>query len=117
MDRREAVRLLAALAAALGAGTLPASGAAPCPPWLGPDALEGAKQMGQAFLTGNRNDADVAEVWALLQKDTADTPGRLETLVRQVHEDYERGRIEHLAGWYVSRTEARVFAAIATYCT
>lgn len=110
MNRREAVRRLAALAAACGTGTV--AGAAACPPWLGADALEGAKQMGRAFLDAHAADPGIAQTWALAQDESA-----LDTLVQMVQQDYERGHIEHLAGWYVSRTEARIFAAIATSCS
>lgn len=115
LDRRQVVRLLAAFGAALAAGGAPGSAAAaPCLPWLGEDEVEGAKELGRAYLQQHPG-SDAGDVWALLQPAASDA-GDLSGLAELVRKDYEEGSVLNLAGWYISETEGRVFAAIATRC-
>lgn len=116
-DRRQILRLLAALCAALGTGAAPGYGDAPsCSIWLEAGDLEGARALGREYLTHHPADNGLGGVWPLLQSGAAAGPRGLAALSDMVRTDYERGRIVTLDGWLVSRTEARIFAAIATYC-
>lgn len=120
-DRRRLLKLLAAASCAAlagGAGSvLPASlEASGCPPWLEADDLEGVRELGREYLERYPSDRDFGDVWRVLRSAGSAQEPDLSALTRLVRHDYEDGHIVHLAGWFVSRTEARIFAAVTTGC-
>jgi len=109
MDRRQAVRLLAALCgSALAAQfTLDAS-AAFCPVWVDSELASALKSLDVHDLSPA--DDKVSDVWSAIEK------GDEAALQRLVSADYESGRVLDVGGWWVSNTEARIFAAIRAHC-
>ena len=110
MDRRQAVRMLAAAlcgSAVAGQFTLDAS-AASCPVWVDSELTSALKSLD----VHNPSPADdnVFEVWSAIEN------GDEAALQRLVSADYESGRVLDVGGWWVSNTEARIFAAIRAHC-
>ena len=51
-----------------------------------------------------------SDVWSAIEN------GDEAALQRLVSADYESGRVLAVSGWWVSNTEARIFAAIRAHC-
>ena len=80
------------------------------------DRADAVRAIGEAYLRQlgrdpNRESILAAARGALESIDRArDEPSAIQTLVRAVREDFERGRAVQLEGWILSRTEAEICA-------
>ena len=110
MDRRQAVRLLAAtLCGSAVAAHFPVdASAASCPAWIDAELASALKSLETHDLAPS--DDGVANVWSLMEK------GDEAALQRLAAADYESGRVLNVGGWWVSATEGRMFAAIRARC-
>lgn len=113
MNRRQALRVLAMFGAACAT---PNVGAASCPVWLSADADSAAlSTLGREYLSQHPGDREIDRVRVTLSSNQPES-----AIVRDVYAraraDYENGQLVRLSGWYVSLTEARLFAAISTGC-
>jgi hypothetical protein len=109
MDRRQAVRLLAALCGSALAAQFPVeTSGASCPAWIDAELASALKSL-ETHDLGSTGD-DVANVWSLMEK------GDEAALQRLAAADYESGRVLNVGGWWVSATEGRMFVAIRAHC-
>ena len=110
MDRRQAVRLLAAAlcGSTLAAQFTPDASAAVCPVWVDSELTSALRSLEVHDLSPA--DDKVSDVWSAIEK------GDEAALQRLVSADYESGRVLDVGGWWVSNTEARIFAAIRAHC-
>jgi len=109
MDRRQAVRLLAAAlcGSTLAAQFTPDASAAVCV-WVDSELTSALRSLDVHDLSPA--DDKVSDVWSAIDK------GDEAALQRLVSADYESGRVLDVGGWWVSNTEARIFAAIRAHC-
>jgi len=70
------------------------------------------QEIGQEYLAAYPADRSVSSV-AMLLDVNADGPSALRKLQRMMHADYEAARLVNLAGWFISVTEARIFAGFS----
>ncbi len=117
--------LLAAPAVGIGAaGTVPMHD---LPPWLA--AISGRPEavlhFGTAYLQQYPEERDRKAIIAAIESRMADLPGggaaadctvdQLLILQGVVRGEYLRGEFVRIAGWSLSRTEARIYAAVALW--
>ena len=129
VSRRDFLLSLLSLLAAPAAGT-GAAGAVPThdlPPWLA--AISGSPEavlrFGAAYLQLYPEERDREAIIAAIESRMADLPGggatagctvdQLLILQRVVRGEYLRGEFVRIAGWSLSRTEARIYAAVALW--
>lgn len=113
-DRRRLLRLLVALgASAAGSQNLAFGAGAACDVTMfGKLDVDAIRELGREYLT-QRPVASEVEVIAKLLADSQNDTETLEQLRAKVLADFSAGRIVNLAGWFVSETEGRVFAALS----
>lgn len=110
MERRDAVRMLAAAlcGSALAAQFTLDGLAAFCPAWVDSELVSALKSREMHDL--QPADDRASDVSSMLEK------GDEAALQRLVSADYESGRVLKIGGWWISNTEARMFAAIRARC-
>jgi hypothetical protein len=112
MDRRQAMVVIASFAASLATSGL---AVAACPLWLAADTdLDGLQELGREYLAQHSTDADVDRLWSRIAIDRATTSPA--TIAIEIQRDYASGQLVRVSGWYLSLTEARIFAALSTRC-
>lgn len=111
--RRRVIQALFALGSSLALS--PATFAQPpaCPPWLASKAIDAIGDAGREYLSVSPADRGIDDIWALANEDTE---AALTALRKRVADDYAAGRLVRLSGWFVSVTEAQLFAAVASHC-
>ena len=113
LSRRDVIRLFAAVAAALPSAAMAEALGAGCSPWSASADLDGVRSLGQGYRSTYVDAAGIAEIDALVNQDEATASTAIQRLAAA---DYEAGRLVNVAGWHVSRTEGRLFAALAARC-
>ena len=109
MDRRQALRMFAALfGSALAAQFTLHGSAASCPAWADSEFASALKALDLRDL--QPADTEVLDVWSRIER------GDESTLRRLVSADYESGRVLEVGGWWVSNTEARMLVALRARC-
>jgi len=115
LDRRELLMLFAAL----GALSVPAGGRATetplCHSWMATE-VEATRALGRAYLTTHSGDSGLTAIRSLFDQPASVEPKIVARLRRLVRADYQEGRTVRLDGWFVSLTEARIFAALSVDC-
>jgi len=115
LDRRELLMLFAAL----GALSVPVGGRATetslCQSWMSTD-VEAIRALGREYLTAHSGDSGLSAIRSLFDQPGSAEPEILARLRGLVRADYQEGRTVRLDGWFVSLTEARIFAALGGEC-
>ena len=111
ISRRRALQWLSALGVAAGWSGFAL--AASCGSLASELDLSGARELGREYLASHPDDAEVKSVAKLLTVD-AGRPEQIDHLRRRMHDDFAAGRIVNLSGWFMSSTEARIFAALSS---
>lgn len=68
--------------------------------------------LGREYVSAHPEDSGVRAVASLLGVDS-DAPERVEAVRDLMQRDFAADRLVHLSGWFISVTEARVFAALS----
>jgi len=113
LTRRDVIRLVAAMAAAIPSAALAEALDADCWPWAAAVDLDGLRSLGEGYRSTYGDATGITEVDALLTRGEANASAAIQRLAAA---DYEAGRLVTVAGWHVSRTEGRLFAALAARC-
>ncbi|HEY0683823.1 MAG TPA: hypothetical protein VGD45_15930 [Steroidobacter sp.] len=114
LDRRRLLGLLVALGASTAVNRQLAFGAsAACDVTMfGKLDMDAIHELGREYLAQRPAATEVDVIAKLLAASQNDTE-TLEQLRTEVVADFTAGRIVNLAGWFVSETEGRVFAALS----
>ena len=111
MNRRDALRVLAALGTSLAAPML--SQADECAAWIAQDLeFEAIKKLGREFMASRSEGERVSEIASLLEKAVSEDAAFAE-IQRRIREDFAADRIVKLSDWFVSVTEGCIFAVLA----
>ena len=102
--------LLAAIASSALPGTADTS---PCVQWADELDVSAAGAIGREYLERYPLDPALKDVLALLRTPADAERSPVHRLREMIHDDYVAGRTVNLSGWFVSRTEGRIFARIA----
>ena len=115
LDRRTLLKWLIALSAgASSARVLAREGTSSVLKGMGEADVDAFKDLGRKYEAEYAEDRAGIDLMTDLLSDADFTDeGLIERLRREMHEDYELQQTADLYGWFVSRTEARVLAAIA----
>ncbi|MGH8175620.1 MAG: hypothetical protein ACREV5_05090 [Steroidobacter sp.] len=118
LDRRRVLQLLAALGVALGApGLSVADSSATCGSALAEGLdMKAVREIGREYLAAHPEAAVLAGVIALLEAESSAQPSSIAKLRKMMHADYAAGRIINVSGWFLSATEAHIFAGLSR-CT
>jgi hypothetical protein len=115
LDRRELLMLFAAL----GALSVPVGGRANatslCQSWTSTD-VEAIRALGREYLTAHSGDSELSAIRSLFDQPASAEAEIVARLQRLIRADYQNGRTVRLDGWFVSLTEARIFAALSGDC-
>jgi hypothetical protein len=116
LDRRELLMLFAAL----GALSVPVRGRATetslCQSWMATD-VEAIRALGREYLAMHSGDSDLSAIRSLFDQPASAEAEIVARLRRLVRADYQESRTVRLDGWFVSLTEARIFAALSGDCS
>ncbi len=114
LDRRTLLRWLIALSAGAGSSiVLAREDSSRVLEGLEAD-VDALKDLGKKYEAAHEEDrAGIDHMADLLSNVDFTDEGFIERLRQDMHEDFASLRTANLYGWFVSRTEARVFAAIA----
>lgn len=75
--------------------------------------LEAIRELGQKYAEESGEDlAAIRDLSARLERGDLSDESILERLRLDMRADYDKDRLTHLEGWFLSRTEARVCAAL-----
>ena len=114
IDRRRMLQLLGSLGATVAvSGVAAAASATACAPWLSEELeWQAVETLGREYLAGRSEVSGLNEIGTLVSAAGSDDValGKLQSLMR---DDYASDRMVNLSGWFVSETEARVFAALS----
>jgi hypothetical protein len=112
MNRRSALRMLGALGATLIAARVPSSlsAAAACPAWVDDELLAGIRSIGKEYLAASSDQRGIDRIWSLVASDDRTA------LQQMISGDFAHQRLVRVADWWLSRTEGRIYAAIAAHC-
>ena len=115
LDRRTLLKWLATLSFGLAAPALLAQEAADNPlAGLDGASLKAVQDLGKRYETDNPSDREGIDRMAeTLRKTNLSDDALVAELREQMRADYAAERAANLYGWFISRTEARVLAAIA----
>jgi hypothetical protein len=114
VDRRRVLQLLSALSASvLVARVSPAASDAACAPWLSEELERDAVEaLGREYLAGRADMPELNRIASLIDAASSDDAA-LDELRALMREDYASDRMVNLSGWFLSATEAQVFAVLA----
>jgi hypothetical protein len=83
-----------------------------CATWLSEELEEDAiEALGREYLAGRATVPGLDRIASLIE--SADADVALDKLQKLMQDDYANDRIVNLSGWFVSVTEAQVFAVLA----
>jgi hypothetical protein len=113
IHRRAALQLFIA---AISAGALPSVADARadtvCATLVEGLDLNAARALGREYLASHPADSALDDVLAKLDADGNSLPSAIRKLQEMIRYDYVAGRTVNLSGWFLSRTEGRIFARI-----
>ena len=114
VDRRRVLQLLSALGGSvLVSRAATATPDIACAAWLSDELEEDAiEALGRVYLAGRVDVPGLDRIAALIESAGADEAA-LNKLQRLMQNDYASDRMVNLSGWFVSVTEAQVFAVLA----
>jgi hypothetical protein len=107
MDRRVALRMLAAVVASCGCS---GAGAACSAAFMDGIDVNAARELGQEYLRSHAQDAELKTVASMISQTRSDWRPVMDELRTMMRADYEAGRLVNLSGWFLSKTEARLLA-------
>jgi hypothetical protein len=111
LTRRQALWMMTTLGMAMLGGHTSSMAAASCTaPVDDPEWLANVKAIVPPEMLANPRDPALARVASLVAR------GDRATLQQFIAGDYARGRVVAISGWWISRTEARLLAAVALHC-
>jgi hypothetical protein len=111
IERRRALRLLLALGmVGLRAAPLQAANAERTATLMAGIDMQALRDLAEQYRQIAPADAADAEIHALLQDKATSLEDTLARLRQLIAADFQHGRVVHLGGWFLSRTEGCVLA-------
>jgi hypothetical protein len=114
VDRRRVLQLLSALGASVVVPRVASAASdSACATWLSEELdREAIEALGREYLAG-RADVPAMDRLASLINSAGSDDATLEKVQALMRDDYASDRMVNLSGWFVSVTEAQVFAVLA----